>query len=153
MAAGAGHLNAYAIGILVDLRRLEVLRKKILSVRTSVGQLNASFRGKGVTASIKNIEALTVSLTKLGGAAKAASTGVVASQSKMTQAIKLTGETTGMYAQTFTQYNRSLLGAARGTKNAFTDMFRRVALWSAGVGLLFGVISRIRRVCKTLKKV
>ena len=151
MTTGAGHLNAYAIGILVDLRRLEKLRQKILSVRTAVSQFNQSFRGKGIGTSIKNIEALTVSLQKLGTVAKTASAGVVSSQAKVTSALKLSGETTGKYAHAFTQYNRNVLGMSRGTKNAFTDMFRRVALWSAGVGLLFGVISKVRTIFKGMQ--
>ena len=151
MAAGAGHLNSYAIGILVDLRRLEALRVKIISVGSTVKQFNASFRGKGVGASIKNIEALTVALTKLGVAAGGSAAKVVSGQTAITSSIKGTAGVTAQYSNAFSQYNKTLLGAAKGTKNAFTDMFRRVALWSAGVGLLFGVISKVRTVFQGMK--
>ena len=151
MAAGAGHLNAYAIGILVDLSKLERLRKKIASVTTSIHGLNASFRSKGVTTTIKNIEALTVAMNKLGATSATTGGAVVTSQAKIKTAVAASGTTASVYAGSFDKYNASVLGAARGTKNAFTDMFRRVALWSAGVGLLFGVITKIRTVFKGMK--
>jgi len=151
MAAGAGHLNAYAIGILVDLSRLERLRQKIATVTTAIHGLNASFRSKGVTTTIKNLEALTLAMQKLGAASTTSSTAVVSSQAKISSAVKLSGETAGLYSTAFTKYNKGVLGAASSTKNAFTDMFRRVALWSAGVGLLFGVISKIRVVFQGMK--
>jgi TP901 family phage tail tape measure protein len=62
-----------------------------------------------------------------------------------------TDETLRMQSARFQKYNTKIQASSRLTKNEITDMFRRVALWSTGIGVLFGTLSKIKFIFGAVK--
>jgi len=116
MAEGQEALNRFAIGVQVQGQQLAGLKKQIQEINS----MSAKGGSAGGTRGTKNIDKTQKSLNRLNS-------------------------TYAKGTKTINAYNKQFVAAARSNKNEMADMFKRVALWSSGIAVLFGAIGKIRK--------
>ena len=137
------NLNAYAIGVGVTGEgQLIKLGNEIEKVGIKVDKLNKKMGSKTAVAGTTRAANQTVaSNKKVAKSSVSRSKQVTAAQQAEMNSINRTNTRMRMQSQRFEGYNRKIQHSARLSKNEITDMFRRVALWSTGIGILFGTLS------------
>jgi len=148
--SGAGAMNQYVIGIMVETAQLDALKTSLTAVNAQIAQMNASF-GLGAgskmpsSASLKPLattyQAISGSMQNLGYVTTSTIgniNAVAGATSKATAGVSNLQTVLG-------KQSTQIQAAAKMNKNEITDMMRRVMLWSTGVGLLFGAISKVRQ--------
>jgi TP901 family phage tail tape measure protein len=147
MPAQTEALNQFAIGIsVIDKNgQLERFRKKVQGIAKELQSVNQMFaKGEGFK------QQKDTTKTVVGNANKGRTAVVQAERDKRASMLR-SQRSMRDYSNQFSGYNQKLAHSARLNKNEFTDMFRRVALWSTGIGVLFGTISKVKFVFGAVK--
>jgi TP901 family phage tail tape measure protein len=147
------NLNSYAIGVAVTGEgQLVKLGNTIEKVGVKVDKLNKKMSSKTATAGTTRSANQTISSNKkVAKSSITRSKQVTAAQQAEINSIDRTNTRMRMQSQRFEGYNRKIQHSARLSKNEITDMFRRVALWSTGIGILFGTLSKIKFIFGAVK--
>lgn len=147
------NLNAYAIGVAVTGEgQLVKLGNEIDKVGIKVDKLNKKMGSKAATTQTARSADKTVAANKrVAKSSTVRSKQVTASQQAEANSISRTNARMRTQSQRFEGYNRKIQHSARLSKNEITDMFRRVALWSTGIGILFGTLSKIKFIFGAVK--
>jgi len=103
----------------------------------------------------EKLKALEESLRKIADLNKKAGAGTTstsASQKAAAANTRSIGRAWKHSERQLDSYNKQFRLAASQNKNDIADMFRRVTLWSSGIGILFGSIAKIRQVFQATNK-
>ena len=128
-------LNNFAIWVSVNGdEQLTKLGQSLRALKTDADNLASALGGKPIQA-IRNADAQVKGNKKVMSSSEKRRRKIERDQKAEQASMNATNQRMRLQSIRFEKYNRKIQGASRLTKNEITDMFRRVALWSTGIGV------------------